>query len=279
MAAVVGTFTIVALLVWLAFFTLPDGRLHLSFLDVGQGDSILIESPSGQQILIDGGPSPAAVTFALGKVLPFWDRSLDLVVLTHPQEDHLAGLIGVLERYQVGLLLDSGEECASEACQRFWELVEVKEIPFRKAEAGMGVELGDGVRIEVFHPPPVLLRGTGSDVNNNSVVLRVTMGGASLLLTGDIEEEGERALLASGQPLRSLVLKAPHHGAATSLTPRFLREVAPQLVIISVGENKFGHPAPETLAKLSGFSTLRTDEEGTIEVVTNGQSYWVLTER
>lgn len=143
----------------------------------------------------------------------------------------------------------------------------------------MEVELGDGVRIEVFHPPPELLRGTGSDVNNNSVVLKVTMGRASLLLTGDIEEEGERALLASGQPLRSLVLKAPHHGAATSLTPRFLREVSPQLAIISVGENRFGHPAPETLAKLSSLTTLRTDEEGIIEVVTDGERYWVVTER
>ena len=278
-AAVLGTLTIVALLVWLALFTLPDGRLRVSFLDVGQGDSILIESPSGHQILIDGGPSPAAVTFALGERLPFWDRSLDLVVLTHPQEDHLVGLVGVLERYRVGQILDSGEECAIEACQRFWELVEAKEIPYRKAEAGMQVELGDGVRIEVFHPPPGLLRGTGSDVNNNSVVLKVTMGQASLLLTGDIEEEGETALLASGQPLRSLVLKAPHHGAAASLTPRFLREVSPQLVIISVGENTFGHPAPETLAKLSGLTTLRTDEEGTIEVVTDGERYWVVTER
>ncbi len=279
MGVILATLTIVALLVWLALFTFPDGRLHVSFLDVGQGDAILIESPSGHQILVDGGPSPAAVTFALGKGLPFWDRSLDLVVLTHPQEDHLAGLIGVLERYQVGLLLDSGEECAGEACQRFWELLEVKEIPNRKAEAGMRVELGDGVGMEVFHPPPELLRGTGSDVNNNSVVLKVTMGRASLLLTGDIEEVGERALLASGQPLRSLVLKAPHHGSATSLNPRFLREVSPQLVIISVGENRFGHPAPETLAKLSSLTTLRTDEEGTIEVVINGERYWVVTER
>jgi len=277
--AILGTLTVVALVVWLALFTLPDGRLHVSFLDVGQGDSILIESPNGHQILIDGGPGPVAVTFALGKALPFWDRSLDLVLLTHPQEDHLVGLIEVLKRYQVGLLLDSGEECASEACGRFWELVEAKEIPYRKAEAGMQVELGDGVRMEVFHPPPELLRGTGSDVNNNSVVLKVTRGRASLLLTGDIEEEGERALLASGQPLRSLVLKAPHHGAATSSTPPFLREVSPQLVIISVGENKFGHPAPETLAKLSSLTTLRTDEEGTIEVVTDGERYWVVTER
>lgn len=279
MKAILGTLTVVALLLWLALFTLPDGRLHVSFLDVGQGDSILIESPSGHQILVDGGPGPAAVTSALGKATPFWDHSLDLVILTHPQDDHLSGLIGVLERYRVGLLLDSGEECASEACQRFWELVEGKEIPYWKAEGGMRVELGEGVRIEILHPPSALLRGTPSDVNNNSVVLKVTMGRASFLLTGDIEEVGERALLASGQPLRSLVLKAPHHGSATSLTPPFLREVSPQLVIISVGENRFGHPAPETLAKLSSLTTLRTDEEGAIEVVTDGERYWVVTER
>jgi competence protein ComEC len=279
MKAILGTLAVVALLVRLALFTLPDGRLHVSFLDVGQGDSILIESPSGHQILVDGGPGPAAVTSALGKAVPFWDHSLDLVILTHPQDDHLSGLIGVLERYQVGLFLDSGEECASEACQRFWELVEGKETPYRKVEGGMRVELGDGVRIEILHPPSALLRGTPSDVNNNSVVLKVTMGRASFLLTGDIEEVGERALLASGQPLRSLVLKAPHHGSATSLTPPFLREVSPQLVIISVGENRFGHPAPETLAKLSSLTTLRTDEEGAIEVVTDGERYWVVTER
>ncbi|MFQ6000577.1 MAG: DNA internalization-related competence protein ComEC/Rec2, partial [Anaerolineae bacterium] len=279
MGAVLGTLTIGALLVWLALFTLPDGRLHVSFLDVGQGDSILIESPSGHQILVDGGPSPAAVTFALGKGLPFWDRSLDLVVLTHPQEDHLAGLIGVFERYGVGEFLYPGQSCVTEICRTLWESIEERGVAHREVEAGIRIELGDGVVMEVLHPPQRLLAGTGSDVNNNSVVLKVTMGRASLLLTGDIEEEGERALLASGQPLRSLVLKAPHHGAATSLTPPFLREVSPQLVIISVGENKFGHPAPETLARLSDLTTLRTDEEGTIEVVTDGARYWVVTER
>jgi len=279
MKVILGTLAVVALLLWPALFTLPDGRLHVSFLDVGQGDSILIESPSGHQILVDGGPSPAAVTSALGKALPFWDRSLDLVVLTHPQEDHLVGLIGVLERYDVGRFLYPGQGCVTEICRNLWESIEEGEVVHREIEAGMCIELGDGVVVEVLHPPQRLLSGTGSDVNNNSVVLKVNMGRASLLLTGDIEEEGERALLASGQPLRSLVLKAPHHGSATSLTPRFLREVSPQLVIISMGENRFGHPAPETLAKLSGLTTLRTDEEGTIEVMTDGERYWVVTER
>ncbi len=275
-----GFLAVAAFLTWSAVFNLPDGQLHISFLDVGEGDSILLETPSGRQILIDGGPSPARAASALGGQLPFWDRSLDLVLLTHPQDDHLAGLIGVLERYRVGQVIDSGQECANDLCERFEGLLEERGTPRRRARAGMRLRLGDGVEIEVLHPPARLLAGTGSDVNNNSLVLRVTMGRASALLTGDIEEEGERVLLSSQRTLRSLLLKVPHHGAATSLSPAFLGEVEPQLVVISVGaDNRFGHPAPQTLARLSGLTTLRTDERGTIEVVTDGERYMVRSER
>jgi competence protein ComEC len=269
-----------ALLVWLAAFSLPDGRLHLSFLDVGQGDSILIEGPSGHQILVDGGPSPAVVTAALGKKMAFWDRSLDLVAITHPQDDHLAGLVGVLERYRVGKIIYSGQGCTTEICQAFWEVVEERGIPTLVGRAGMRLDLGDGVSIEVLHPPEELLSGTGSDINNNSLVLRVTMGRASFLLPGDLGEEGERSLLASTRPLGSIALKVPHHGSATAPFSPFLRQVGPQLAVISVGANNpFGHPAPQTLAQLEGVTILRTDEQGTIEIVTDGQRFWVLTER
>jgi competence protein ComEC len=125
-----------------------------------------------------------------------------------------------------------------------------------------------------------LLANTASDTNNNSVVVRLTYGQFSLLLTGDVQQEGERTLLASGQPLNSLVVKVPHHGADTSVTLPFLQAVNPQLAIISVGaDNRFGHPADLTLEKLEGIPTYRTDQQGNIEVVTDGERYWVRTER
>jgi competence protein ComEC len=277
---VIGVLALMVILAWIAAFQMPDGRLHVVFFDVGQGDAIFIQCPDGQQILVDGGPDPSALLSRLGTKMPFWDRSLDLVILTHPQEDHLAGLVDVLARYEVGQVVDSGQECTTSTCQAWTEVIEKKGIAHRRAEAGMVIDVGPHVRLDVLHPPARLLANTASDTNNNSVVVRLTYGQFSLLLTGDVQQEGERALLASGQPLNSLVVKVPHHGADTSLTLPFLQAVNPQLAIISVGaDNLFGHPDELTLEKLEGTPTYRTDQQGNIEVVTDGERYWVVTER
>jgi len=276
---VITVLALAALLTWMAVFSMPDGRLHVVFFDVGQGDAIFVQTPLGQQILIDGGPSPTTILTALGRQLPFWDRSLDLVVLTHPEEDHLTGLIPVLE---VQKLLDSGLPCAEPTCERWQELIERKGIEVQTAQRGMRIELGGGLWFDVLHPGAELMEGADSDVNNNSVVMRLVMGNASFLFTGDIEEEAEGAILASGQMLASTVLKVPHHGGKTSLSDGFLEGVSPQLAVISVGrDNRFGHPAPETLQRLEkrGISILRTDQNGTIEVITDGKRYWVKTQR
>ncbi len=276
----VGVLAVVMMLTWIAALQMPDGRLHVVFFDVGQGDAIFILCPDGKQILVDGGPSPSAVLSRLGRELPFWDRSLDLVILTHPQDDHLTGLVEVLARYDVEEVIDSGQECDSAACDAWEELVEGKGVGYRRGRAGMRIGLSDGVRLDVLHPPERLLAHTTSDTNNNSVVLRLTYGHFSLLLTGDVEQEGEEVLLASGQPLTSLVLKVPHHGAATSLTLPFLQAVNPELAIISVGaDNDFGHPHKATLEKLQGMPTHRTDLQGSIELVSDGERYWVMMER
>ena len=278
--AAITVLALVALLTWIAVFSMPDGKLHIVFFDVGQGDSIFIQTPLGQQILIDGGPSPTMILAALGRQLPFWDRSLDLVVLTHPEEDHLTGLIPVLERYKVQKILDSGWPCAKPTCERWQELIEQKGIEVQIAQRGMRIDLGGGLWFDVLHPGAELMEGTDSDVNNNSAVMRLVMGGISFLITGDIEEEAEGAILASEQALASTVLKVPHHGGKASLSDEFLEGVGPQLAVISVGrDNRFGHPAPETLEKLREVTLLRTDEQGTIEVVTDGKQYWVKTQR
>jgi competence protein ComEC len=267
-------------LAWIAALQMPDGRLHVHFLDVGQGDAVFIQCPNGQQILVDGGPSPSVLLSHLGRRMPFWDHSLDLVVLTHPEEDHLGGLLEVLARYDVGLVLDSGQECTSATCDAWRSLIEEKEIPYRRAEAGMGLTLGQGVRLDVSHPPLPLMSNTASDMNNNSVVLRLTYGRFSSLLAADVMAEAEKVMLASGCTLDSLVLKVPHHGADTSLTEPFLEAVSPEMAVISVGaDNRFGHPSDATLNKLQSIPTFRTDHQGSIEVVSDGARYWVVSQR
>jgi competence protein ComEC len=271
-----GGLALLVILTWTSAMQMPDGSLHVHFLDVGQGDAIFIQCPNGQQILIDGGPEPSVLLSRLGERMPFWDHSLDLVVLTHPELDHVGGLVDVLERYDVGLVLDSDQECGSATCEAWRSLIEETEVPYRRAQSGMSLELGQGVRLQVLHPPAPLMNGTSSDSNNNSVVLRLEYGRFTMLLTGDVQWEAEEVLLASGQPLNSLVLKVPHHGADTSLTLPFLEVVAPEVAIISVGaDNDFGHPAEVTLEKLEEILTYRTDEDDAVEVVTNGSVYSV----
>jgi len=275
--------TAIAILVWAAVACLPDGKLHVVFFDVGEGDAIFIETPNGQQILVDGGPNPTTLISALGRRMPFWDHSLDLVILTHADEDHIAGLVPILERYRVGQVLDSGYEHDNPMYKRWLELVSEKEIPVYLARAGMRVATGDGVRLTVLHPGPELMRYTEADSNNNSVVVHLVMGQVSFLLTGDIEESAEGKLVTSGQELTSTVLKVAHHGSNTSSSSGFLRAVNPKLAVISVGaDNRFGHPSPQVLERLENLvgkeRILRTDEQGTIEVVTDGERVWIKTD-
>ncbi|HUS71268.1 MAG TPA: DNA internalization-related competence protein ComEC/Rec2 [Anaerolineae bacterium] len=275
----IGGLALAVILTWIAALQMPDGRLHVHFLDVGQGDAIFIQCPNGQQILVDGGPSPSVLLSHLGRRMPFWDHSLDLVVLTHPEDDHLGGLVDVLTRYDVSLVLDSGQVCTSATCKAWRSLIGEKEIPYRRAESGMRLELGQGVQIEVLHPPTPLMTNTASDINNNSVVLRLQYGQFSALLTGDVMEEAENTLLMSGRPLDSLVLKVPHHGGDTSLTKPFLEAVSPELAIISVGsDNHFGHPHQATLEKLEGILSYQTVQDGSIEVISDGSVYWLRTD-
>jgi competence protein ComEC len=272
-----------AFLAWLAVLQLPDGRLHVAFLDVGQGDAILITAPQGRQILVDGGPSPSALTTSLGREMPFWDRSIDLVVMTHPDADHTTGLVEALKRYHVDGWLDNGlahDDAVYAECQR---LLEQEGVIQHTVRAGDRLELGSGIVLEVLHPPLEPTTGTDADDNNNSVVLRLRWGEASFLLTGDVEAEAERSLLGSSQPLQADVLKVAHHGSGRSTTAEFLGAVAPDYAVLSVGaDNRFGHPHEavlERLGALGDVTVFRTDEQGTVEFVTDGRLMWVRTEQ
>jgi competence protein ComEC len=274
---------VAAILVTFVAVSMPDNRLQVSFLDVGQGDAILIQKGS-QQVLVDGGPSPQAVCLGLGEKMPFWDRTIELVILTHPSADHVTGLVEVLKRYRVREVLYPDLAFESGVYDEWLRLIEAKEIESTLARAGQQISLGDGVVIEVLSPRSPPLSGTESDVDNNAAVLRLSLGEVSFLLTADMMREAEFELLYDRANLRSTVLKVAHHGSDTSTTPEFLAVVNPELAVISVGaDNDYGHPSAEVMARLiekvGSENIYRTDENGTIEFITDGERLWVKTER
>jgi competence protein ComEC len=275
---------IVAILVWSVALTTPDDNLHVSFLDVGQGDAILIQTPNGQDILIDGGPDPQKINLELSKKLPFWDRTIDLVVCTQPHADHVTGLVEVLQRYKVKQVLEPGVSYHSSIYQEWCNFVEDKGIEYNIARTGQEIDLGSGIEMEVLNPPEGLWDGTSNDVDNNGVVLRLSWGKVSFLFTADIREEAEFELIGHRANLRSTVLKVAHHGSETSTTWQFLAAVDPEVAMICVGANNtFGHPDSEVLERLidrlGEGNVYRTDEDGTIELITDGERLWVKAEK
>ncbi len=269
---------------WAAALERPDGRLHVTYLDVGQGDSIFIVTPGGRQVLIDGGPDPKLLLNLLGERMPFWDRSLDLVVLTHPHADHAAGLIEALRRYDAALVLEREVEHTSSEYASWRAVLSARDGPVVQALPGQHIQLDHGLLLEVLYPPEELLVGTSSDLNNSSVVTRLVYGETSFLLAGDIQWDAENYLLRRSHHLDSTVLKVGHQGSRTSTTPDFLREVSPQVAVISVGaDNRFGHPHPEVVETLTealgNDRVFSTHEHGSVEIVSDGVSLSVHTER
>ena len=264
----------------------PDGNLHVHFLDIGQGDSILVVAPSGRQALIDGGPYGDTMAQALADVLPGGDRSLDLMVMTHLDSDHSRGLLDTLDRYAVGAVLSGPQlpepRVPGNEMQAQWEQrLKKHNIQPVEVSAGYVIELDDGVEFEVLNPQGGRLF---RDFNNDSVTMRLTYGDVSFLLTADIEEEAEERLLMSGAELHSTVMKVAHHGSNTSTTQQFLDAVNPAIAVVSAGQgNSYGHPAPAVIERLEAMvgaqNVYRTDLHGSVEVVSDGVAVWVQTEQ
>ncbi|MSQ40782.1 MAG: MBL fold metallo-hydrolase [Dehalococcoidia bacterium] len=267
--------------VWGAVLPPTDGRLHFTVLDIGQGDAILIQSPEGHRVLIDGGPDPRLLLDHLSTLLPLGARRLDVVVLTHPDADHLDGLLGLPGEYPVGAVLDPETPTDSPNYDRWREELQQRGVQVLTARDGMQGRLGD-LTMGVLHPPEPLLQGTNRDTNNNGVVLLIRYRRASLLLPGEIEETAETYLLRHAPELGSTVLKVAHHGSATSTTEAFLEATSPSVAVISVGaDNSYGHPNAQVLARLKErvAYVLETAERGTMELVTDGMTLWVKLEQ
>ena len=282
----VAAVAVAAALLWAAALgrIAGGGAMTVTFADVGQGDMTVITTPSGYRVVVDGGPDPDRAAQALGDALPFWERTIDLLILTHPHSDHIAGLNEVLRRYRVSNILFRELDFDSADYAVWRNLVAQEGANVVDARAGTSFEFADGVRLEILSPPDALLSGTESDVDNASVVVRAVYGERSVLLTGDLFAEGERWLAESGQALSSDLLKVAHHGSATSSSRALLDAASPSAAVISAGaDNPFGHPSPEVLERLKEYvppnRIFVTAERGAVIFETDGESLWARTER
>lgn len=251
-----------------------DGLAHIYFLDVGQGDSEFIQAPNGNQVLIDGGPDNKVIQ-ELGRIMPFYDHSIDLVVLTHPHADHVNGLIEVLKRYHVGQIIENSVPYGT-AEYAEWNRIK-PEAPVLEARTGQIVDLGDGIKLTVLYPYQPGANGQEvKNVHDFMVVSRLDYGDEGVLFMGDAEAVIEHRLVLDKANLAARFLKVGHHGSKTSTTEEFLRTVSPSFAFIEVGaKNRYGHPHPSTIQKLLSHDIkyYRTDIDGTKELILDGQSY------
>jgi competence protein ComEC len=324
----------------LSFFSsLPDGKLRIIFCDVGQGDGIYVRFPDGRDMVVDGGPGKK-ILGCLGRHMPFWDRTIDVAILTHPEADHLNGLLAVLSRFRVPYLVRSDIENTTDGFTNLMQLMKEKKVAEKLVTAGAKIDVG-GTELAVLWPtagqialmnpsnnvamqqcnnasqipcPSVLGVTTSSNLNDGSVVVYLSYGSFDALLPGDADSHVDSALIKEipNDPDGLEVLKVPHHGSKTGMTDDFLDWIAPNnkskticldnnttmkqparnashieaggfnnlhcpLAVISVGQNSYGHPAPEIIEKLEkiGFQVMRTDKEGDIEVVSDGREWTV----
>lgn len=256
----------------LAFAHRSTGTTRITVLDVGQGDSILVEGGRGGRMLVDGGPDPDRLLIELDRRLPPWDRRIDVLVLTHPHEDHVAGMPLLLERYRIGRVYETGMRGPGPGYAAFARELANRSAPAR-ATLSTGARIAvDDLRLRVLWPDPGRVPreppDAGRGINDVSVVLLGEVAGRRLLLIGDVEDDVDPILAARDLPHVD-ILKVAHHGSATASSPAFLDRVRPAIAIVSAGVgNPYGHPARSTLDRLSatGARVLRTDRDGSVAV-------------
>ncbi len=257
--------------VWYAVYSESRKDILVAFLDVGQGDAVFVRAPNGNQILIDGGPNKQILS-ELSSVMPFYDRTIDALILTHSHEDHLNGLIEVLKRYKVGAVLEPGNEGETPAYAEFEKIIKEKKIRHLYVKRGTKISVDENTFLNIFLPVFNLRNG---GIHDQMVVGQLIYGKTKFLLTGDMESNLENYLISLyGNRLKSEVLKAGHHGSRTSTSLRFLGTASPEYAVISAGKNnKYGHPHKEILDRLTNFGVkfFRTDLDGLIKFTSDGE--------
>lgn len=270
-AIIIGVLAFLSIFIWTkVLWNEQTPVLSVTFLDVGQGDAIFIETPSKRQLLIDGGPD-GSVLRELGKVMPFWDRSIDVVVATHPDADHIGGLVEVLSRYEVSALIRSGVEHDTPVTRALFTTRDERDVAEVIARRGQVFDFGDGVYVTILFPDRDV---THLESNTGSIILKVSYGEHSFLLTGDSPQAIERYIVSlDGGYIQSDVLKAGHHGSKTSSFEGFIGFANPKHVVVSRGcENRYGHPHQEVLEAFGKFELeiLDTCAHGTVGFESDG---------
>lgn len=267
---ILGGLFLITAFIWYAVLREERHVLTVSFLDVGQGDAIFIESPTGNQILIDGGAT-ASVLRGLGKSIPFFDHSIDMIFATHPDQDHFAGLIDVLRRYRVGLIGENGARNDTATYASYEKEIIREKAPTHVLHRGERIQLGGGAYLDILFPDRDMAE---AESNTGSIVAKLVYGETSFMLTGDSPIAIENYLSAiGGDDLDVDVLKVGHHGSKTSSSETFIGYTSPEYAVISAGkDNTYGHPHQEVLERLQQFGAkiLRTDEVGTIVFTSDG---------
>ena len=263
---------VLVLVIWQSVFASEKEVLTVSFLDVGQGDSIFIQSPSGRQVLVDGGPD-RSVLRELGKILPWWDRSIDVVIATHPDADHVSGLVDALQRYTVSYIFEPGVKADTPQAESMLKSIANEDAEYVLARRGQIIDLGSGAYLEILFPDRDV---NDLETNTASIVARLVYGDTSFMLTGDSPNEIEKYLATlDGVALKSNVLKAGHHGSRTSSSLLFVGFVDPDYVVLSRGcDNTYGHPHQEVVDVFARFevTVLDTCEEGTVTLTSDGHT-------
>jgi competence protein ComEC len=253
--------------------------LEVNFFDVGQGDAIFIQTPKRNQILIDGGQS-SVILEKLGKEMPFWDKSIDLVILTHPERDHLIGLLEVLKKYKVENIFWTGIKRDTSEYQEWQKLIKKERAKIYLVPSVQKVIIGKDISMNFLYPIENLADKEYQNSNDASIVAKLNFSQNSFLFTGDISKFAEEELTIRENSyqfasLNSDVLKVAHHGSKTSTSEEFLKKVSPKIAVISVGkENPYGHPHREVLEILNkfGIKVLRTDLDGDIKIISDGEN-------
>lgn len=270
----------VAALVWIGAISRPDGLLHVHFLAVGEGNAVLIQTPRGAHILIDGGENPTRLQTALGDRLPYFVRDLDLLFITEPKSTTIAALPSLLDRYNVRSVLTNGQPADTGTYRALQAALRRSAAPVQRIMAGWQIETDDGVQIAVISPADVL--GERATYDDAPLILRLAFGEASFLLMSDVSETGMRRLLESGAARRATVLQLPSNGAEKSNPPELLTRVGPQVaILLAEAGNRNAQPAESVLARLEAakVGVFRTDQRGSIEVVSDGASLKIYTRR